>query len=76
MPAWHARSVEEVLADVARCEPQAVAENKRLLHLAKRAGRAEVIEAAAQSFTRAIRGEAAKEGVGAFIEKRRATWNP
>ncbi|MDP6705108.1 MAG: enoyl-CoA hydratase-related protein [Alphaproteobacteria bacterium] len=67
--------VEEVLADVARCEPAAVAENKRLLHLAKRAGRTDVIEAAAQSFTGAMRGEAAKEGVAAFIEKRDAAWN-
>lgn len=71
-----AAKIDEVLADVARCEPHAVAENKRLLHLAKRAGRAEVIEEAAHSFTRAMRGEAAKEGVAAFIEKRRAAWNP
>jgi isohexenylglutaconyl-CoA hydratase len=70
-----AAKVGEVLDAVARCEPQAVAANKRLLHLSRRTGRAEVIEAAARAFTEAMRGPAAREGVAAFIGKRRAAWH-
>ena len=64
----------EVLAEVKRCAPDAVAETKRILFLDKVADRTTVIDAAAQSFARAMRGDEAREGVAAFIAKRPAAW--
>lgn len=66
--------VTELLAAIARCAPDALAENKRLLHLSLSADRETVVEEAAQSFATAMRSDAAKEGVAAFLEKRPATW--
>jgi len=51
-----------------------VAETKRILFLDKVADRIAVIDAAAQSFARAMRGGEAREGVAAFIAKRPAAW--
>lgn len=66
--------VAEVLKEVWRCGPEAVAENKRILLLATQADRATVIAEAAKSFATLMRGEEAREGVAAFIDKRPAAW--
>lgn len=73
-PAALDAKVDAVLAEVARCEPSAIAETKRILHLARRAPRAAVIEAAAESFAAAMASEAAREGVAAFVGKRAPEW--
>ena len=66
-----------VLADIARCAPEAVATTKRLV-LAAAAAHGEALEAllddAAEDFARAARGPESLEGMTAFIQKRRPKW--
>jgi isohexenylglutaconyl-CoA hydratase len=66
--------LSEVLGEVKRCAPDAVAETKRILFLDHVADRRTVIDEAAKSFARAMRGDEAREGVAAFIAKRPAAW--
>lgn len=66
-----------VLADVARCAPEAVAVTKRLVLAAAAAhgdALAAVLDAAADDFARAARGPESVEGMTAFIQKRRPSW--
>ena len=59
---------------VLRCAPQAVAETKRLARASlgdQRLG--PVLDEAAKMFAAALNGEA-KEGIRAFVEKRRPAW--
>lgn len=66
-----------VLADLARCAPEAVAVTKRLV-LAAAAAHGDELEAllddAADDFARAARGPESLEGMTAFIQKRRPKW--
>ena len=69
--------LDRVLADIARCAPEAVATTKRLV-LAAAAAHGEALEAllddAAEDFARAARGPESLEGMTAFIQKRRPKW--
>ncbi len=66
-----------VLADIARCGPEAVAVTKRLV-LAAAAAHGDtlgaVLDGASEDFARAARGSESVEGMTAFIQKRRPTW--
>jgi isohexenylglutaconyl-CoA hydratase len=66
-----------VLADVARCAPEAVATTKRLV-LAAAAAHGEALAAlldrAADDFARAARGPESVEGMTAFLQKRSPSW--
>ena len=66
-----------VLADLARCAPDAVATTKRLVLAAAAATSDELgplLDAAAEDFARAARGPESLEGMTAFIQKRRPNW--
>ena len=66
-----------VLADIARCGPEAIAVTKRLV-LAAAAAHGDTLEAvldgASEDFARAARGSESIEGMTAFIQKRRPAW--
>jgi isohexenylglutaconyl-CoA hydratase len=64
-----ASAVNQVL----RCAPQAVAETKKLVRASVREPLGPVLDAAAYSFAAALAGEA-REGIRAFVEKRKPTW--
>ena len=69
--------VSGVLADIARCGPEAVAVTKRLVLAAAgaHAGTLEaVLDDAAGDFARAARGPESVEGMTAFLQKRRPSW--
>ena len=69
--------VTQVLADIARCGPEAVAVTKRLVLIAAgaHAGTLEaVLDDAAGDFARAARGAESVEGMTAFLQKRRPSW--
>jgi len=66
--------LEAVLAAIARCEPGAVAEVKRLvLSCAARPDDA-VLDDAAESLAKLLRRPEAAEGMAAFRGKRRPAW--
>lgn len=71
--------LSRILADLARCAPEAVAVTKRLVlaasGLPQGPALAALLDAAADDFARAARGPEAVEGMMAFIQKRNAGWN-
>ena len=64
----------KVLKDISRCAPGACAVTKQLLFNSTMGPSAEVLDWAADAFARQLRGPEGKEGVMAFIEKRKAGW--
>jgi isohexenylglutaconyl-CoA hydratase len=56
-----------------RCAPGAMAETKRLVRAARREPLGPLLDDAALSFAAALDGEA-REGIRAFVEKRRPAW--
>lgn len=70
-------TLERVLADLARCAPEAVATTKRLVLAAAAAHGdtlAALLDAAADDFARAARGPESVEGMTAFLQKRSPSW--
>lgn len=63
-----------VLADIDRCAPAANAATKAILLATPDQPLADVLDAAAAAFARAVRGPEGQEGVQAFLEKRPARW--
>ena len=64
-----------VLADLARCAPEAVATTKRLVLAAAGASDLEaLLDDAAEDFARAARGPESVEGMTAFLQKRSPAW--
>jgi isohexenylglutaconyl-CoA hydratase len=63
-----------LLQDISRCAPGANAATKRLLFESRAGATPAYIEDAAQEFARGLRGEEGREGVAAFIEKRKPSW--
>ena len=69
--------LERVYADLARCAPEAVATTKRLVLAAAAVdadGLSALLDAAADDFARAARGPDSVEGMTAFLQKRRPSW--
>ena len=64
----------QVMADIRKCAPNAVAATKRLLRKGRNAEPADLIEHAAEVFTAAVRSDEGAEGMTAFLEKRPAKW--
>ena len=64
----------EVLEDIRRTAPGAVAETKRLILATAETPIESLLDDAAQSFSRAMLEPEAKEGVAAFLEKRKPAW--
>jgi isohexenylglutaconyl-CoA hydratase len=59
---------------VMRCAPQAVAETKRLVRASLSGPLGPVLDQASEMFAAALAGEA-REGIRAFVEKRRPAWS-
>lgn len=69
--------LEKILAGIGRCGPQANATTKRLLLRAAADGGGELpalLDWAAERFAERLRSFEGREGVSAFLEKRRAEW--
>jgi isohexenylglutaconyl-CoA hydratase len=64
----------KLLADIDRCAPKANAVTKRLLLASTTTPRDRLLDDAAEAFAQALRGPEGREGVTAFLEKRRAAW--
>ena len=58
---------------VLRCAPEAVAETKQLVRAALREPLGSILDAASHLFAAALAGEA-REGIRAFVEKRKPVW--
>jgi isohexenylglutaconyl-CoA hydratase len=68
-------SATDAANQILQCAPEAVAETKRLmLRAAGPAPLSELLDQAAESFVRAVRGAEGREGTKAFVEKRKPTW--
>lgn len=68
------RLCQDVLAQAANCAPGANAVTKAIVFESLRRPRAEALDFAAEGFTRCMLSEEGREGVAAFIEKRKARW--
>ena len=68
-------AVTDAINQILQCAPEAVAETKRLmLRAAGPVPMPELLDRAAESFARAVRGEEGREGTRAFVEKRKPAW--
>lgn len=69
--------LRQVLSDIQKCAPGAVAVTKALIHgaVADEAEREALLDWAARAFASAVRGGEAMEGMMAFLEKRAARWD-
>lgn len=65
---------KSVLAQIANCAPGANAVTKAIVFEATRRPRAEALDFAADGFARCILSDEGREGVAAFIQKRKARW--
>lgn len=68
------RLCQEVLEQIALCAPRANAETKAIMFKALRAPRNEALDFASRGFARCMLSEEGREGVTAFIEKRKPSW--
>ncbi len=69
-------ALTQVLADILRCAPAAVAATKALIAKARFQSPADLVQEAAQVFSSAALGAEGIEGTTAFLQKRKASWNP
>ena len=67
-------ALAQVLAGIHRCSPNANAVTKRLLLASRTLPREELLEESADAFAVCLRGDEGREGVTAFLEKRKARW--
>ena len=68
------RLCREVLEQVALCAPGANATTKQIVFEATRLPRSEALDFAAAGFARCMLSDEGREGVAAFIEKRKPAW--
>lgn len=68
------RAVQRLLADIGRCGPYANAVTKALLLEVGGIDRDDRVQRAADAFTTCLRSDEGREGIAAFIEKRRPAW--
>lgn len=69
-------AVRDVLGEILRCAPQAVAATKALMARARLDSPASLVTDAASVFARAVLGPEGVEGTTAFIQKRAPAWVP
>jgi len=67
-----ARTVGQVLA----CAPGALAATKALVRKARWSQASDLVQDAAQAFSRAALGHEGIEGMAAFLQKRKPQWSP
>lgn len=70
------QAVRDVLTEILRCAPQAVAATKALMARARLDSPASLVTDAASVFARAVLGPEGVEGTTAFIQKRAPAWAP
>ncbi|MFO7551864.1 MAG: enoyl-CoA hydratase-related protein [Haliea sp.] len=68
------KRLDEVLARLRRCAPQATATTKALLHQVGCVDLETLLDGAADSFFSSLNGSEGKEGTRAFAEKRKPAW--
>ncbi len=64
----------QVLEQIGRCAPGAIAATKAIIFEATRRPRADALDFAAMRFADCLLGHEGREGVAAFLEKRRPKW--
>jgi len=68
------RVEQEVRSQVRRCAPEANAVTKRLVLAANRSDRERMLDLAGDAFARCLLGDEGREGITAFLEKRKPRW--
>ncbi len=63
-----------IRADVMRCAPAANAATKALVHAVPHTSQDDIMELAANSFANCLLGDEGREGISAFVEKRKPNW--
>ncbi|MDR7308329.1 enoyl-CoA hydratase-related protein [Rhodoferax saidenbachensis] len=69
-----ATALDKVLTDILACAPGALAATKALMCKARFTAAADLVDEAADIFSRAAQGPEGQEGMAAFIQKRKPTW--
>lgn len=67
--------LDAVLEQIGRCAPGANAATKEILLASTTEPLTDVLDDAAQAFAAALRGPEAREGIGAFLQKRQPVWH-
>ena len=67
-------ALAQVLAEIARCAPGANAAIKRLMLASRTLPRDQLLDQSADAFAACLRGPEGREGVTAFLEKRKPNW--
>lgn len=68
------RICERVIEQVRHCAPRANVMTKAIMFEATRRPRADVLDFAARGFAQCMLGDEGREGVAAFVEKRKPAW--
>jgi isohexenylglutaconyl-CoA hydratase len=69
-------AVSRTVRDILNCAPGALEATKALVRRARWTRPADLVQDAAETFSRAALGPEGMEGMGAFLQKRKATWSP
>lgn len=64
----------EIRAQVGKCAPGANAVTKEILIASRQLGREAMLDFAAEGFARCMLSDEGREGIAAFVEKRRPSW--
>ena len=64
----------EILKGISRCAPGANAVTKSILFATERLSRSDALDFAAEGFADCMLSDEGREGVAAFVEKRKASW--
>lgn len=64
----------ELVTAIRKCAPKAISETKEIIRLSEILSQKEMIGLAARSFAKCMLDEEGREGVSAFLEKRRPAW--
>ncbi len=67
-------TLKKVLKGITRCAPRANAATKKILMATTHRPIEQVLDDGSKAFAAQLRGEEGREGVEAFLEKRKATW--
>jgi isohexenylglutaconyl-CoA hydratase len=67
-------ALAQVLMGIRRCSPEANSVTKRLILASRTLAREDLLEQSADAFAACLRGDEGREGVTAFLEKRKARW--
>jgi isohexenylglutaconyl-CoA hydratase len=67
-------ALDSVLAEILACAPGALAATKALMAKARLTAPADMVQQAAQVFSRAAQGAEGAEGTAAFLQKRKPSW--